>query len=263
MAEKTEIAWTDATFNPWWGCQKVSPGCDNCYAERDAKRFYPERVLWGPDSERRTMSDKYWRAPLLWNEKAQSAGKRLRVFTASMADVFDKDAPGDGRARLFSLIRATPNLDWLVLTKRAGNILRMLPHDWNDESDGNGYPNVWLGISVVNQAEADRDIEKLLDVPAHIHFLSIEPMLGPVNIMPWLPNAHDEATERFLDWVIVGGESGHQSRPMDAEWALSLRQQCRHTGTAYFFKQGSQANWPMFRDFSTFPEKLQVREWPR
>lgn len=270
MAENSGIEWTHHTFNPWWGCTKVSPGCDHCYAERDAARFAPTMKLWGEDGSRRTFGEKHWRQPLLWNERAQRAGVRQRVFCASMADVFDKDAPGDERARLWRLIKATPHLDWLILTKRIGNAARMLPADW-PQTDGvplaGYYPNVWLGISVVNQEEADRDIPKLLKIPAAVRFLSCEPLLGPMSIYPYLytPDAQNIAKPgtSHLHWVIVGGESGHKARPMDEEDAWRIRKQCAHAKVAFFFKQGSQANWPRFKDFESFPQELQVREFPR
>jgi len=250
MAETTAIAWTDATFNPWWGCQKVGPGCDHCYAERDAERFEPKRALWGAGSERRTFGEKHWNQPKRWHEKAHREGVRRRVFCASMADVFDKDAPPGERDRLWSLIAATPNLDWLVLTKRIGNAKSMLPSNW-----GMGYPNVWLGATVVNQEEADRDILKLAATPAAVRFLSCEPLLGPICV------ATNDAF-RSIDWVIVGGESGPQARPMLEVWALALARQCRERNVAFFFKQGSQQNWLNFRDFDGFPDELKIREWP-
>jgi protein gp37 len=251
MAETTAIAWTDATFNPWWGCQKISPGCDHCYAERDAQRFSPERTLWGAGSERRSFGDKHWNAPRRWNDKARREGTRLRVFCASMADVFDKDAPAGARDRLWALIRETPYLDWLVLTKRIGNVKSMLPPDW-----GSGYANVWLGISVVNQEEADRDIPKLEALPAAIRFLSCEPLLGPVRLI------RIGRGFPLVDWVIVGGESGPQARPMQVRWALDLADECAAASVAFFFKQGSQNNWTAFKDFDKVPAALQVRQWP-
>ena len=249
MAENSAIEWTDATFNPWWGCAEVSPGCKNCYAKSFAARLLPHHTtLWEPNGERRFFGEEHWSAPLRWERKARKAGKRLRVFCASMADVFDNadDLP-PVREMLWDLIRKTPNLDWLILTKRIGNVAKMVPFGtiWP--------PNVWLGISVVNQEEADRDIPKLLMQPARVRFLSCEPLLGPIRFV-----------DRFdhLDWVIVGGESGHGARPMEREWADFIRAQCAVTETAFFMKQGSQANWPTFKDFDSFPSYLQVRQWP-
>lgn len=251
MSENTTIEWATHTFNPWWGCMKVSPGCDNCYAERDAGRFAAGQVLWGADSVRRIFGQKHWDEPLKWNAKAARAGKRCRVFTASMGDVFDNAAPEELRARLFALIRETPHLDWLVLTKRIGNVARMLPADW-----GAGYDNVSLGISVVNQHEVNRDVPKLLHTPARTRWLSMEPLLGPVKLTeveidqmltistPGLINAlcTDDEDRYFqapnvLDWVIVGGESGPQARPMNPEWVQALHMQCREFDVPFLFKQ--------------------------
>jgi protein gp37 len=293
MAENTSIEWCDASWNPWHGCAKVSPGCDHCYAERLALR-YGFRNIWGVDAERRTFGESHWNEPLRWDRGAKRQGVRRRVFCASMADVFDNHpAVIEPRARLWALIRATPNLDWLVLTKRIGNAPRMLPADWDA-----GYPNVWLGISVVNQEEADRDIPKLLRMSSQVRFLSCEPLLAPIDLYPFQKGCclecggggelvacgptttfpedddglvrceacrgtGDDADNHGIDWCIVGGESGSQSRPMLEEWAGSLQRQCEATDVAFFFKQGSQANWPHFKDFESFPKDLQVRQWPR
>lgn len=243
MSDKTGIQWTDATFNVWWGCTKVSPGCDHCYAERDAKRFAPNSVLWGEGSTRRLFGDKHWRAPLLWNDKAARAGKPYRVFCSSMADVFDKDGPDSERARLWALIEATPALTWQLLTKRVGNVLRMVPPTWRD-----GFPNnVHMGISVVNQEEAERDIPKLLAIAARVHFLSCEPLLGPIDlrlVRPaplWAgdgPGAMCASFDRLgLHWIIVGGESGPYARPFHLEWAGDLVRQCKAAGVPVFVKQ--------------------------
>lgn len=256
MAEKSAIEWTDATFNPWWGCAKVSPGCDHCYAERDAGRYQPGRELWGVDAERRSFGDKHWNEPHRWERRAVSEGRRLRVFCASMADVFDKNTPAQARPRLWQTIRDTPHLDWLLLTKRIGNAARMLPTDW-----GEGFENVWMGISVVNQEEADRDIPKLLATPARLRFLSCEPLLGPIHLHRSC-DLYREPDSATIDWVIVGGESGSKARPMEAEWADDIRSASRSAGVAFFMKQGSQANWTAFKDFESFPKSLQVREWP-
>ena len=261
VAENSKIEWTHHTFNPWVGCTKISPGCDHCYAEGWAKRS--GQVHWGPDAVRHRTSMANWRKPLKWHA-AVPDGQRQRVFCASLADVFDNDVPQNWREDLFALIRATPRLDWLLLTKRIGNVKSMLPADWGNSIYG--YNNVWLGISVVNQDEADRDIPKLLAVPARIRFLSCEPLLGPISFVGrWIDHPNPAMHENWLealDWVIVGGESGAQSRPMEYQWAADLVAQCRAVQTAVFMKQGSQANWPTFKDFASFPKSLQVREWP-
>ena len=278
MAEKSAIEWTDATFNPWWGCTKVSPGCDHCYAERDAGRYQPERKLWGVDADRRFFGEDHWHAPTVWERKAIREDRRIRVFCASMADVFDNHpALPDVREMLWDLIRRTPHLDWLILTKRIGNVERMLPKDW-----GGGYQNVWLGISVVNQTEADRDIPKLVGTPAKTRFLSCEPLLGPIDLeypkslFPHGPSyccsgvdcgcmgqPIDAPLIWNIDWVIVGGESGPRSRPMELGWARTLQIQCEIHRVEFFMKQLSQVLSPSFKDFSLFPRDLQVREWPQ
>jgi len=269
MGEKTEIAWCDSTFNPWIGCTKVSSGCDHCYAESYANRY--GKVTWGLGQPRHLTSENNWKQPIKWNREACDSGVRRRVFCASLADVFDNEVPQEWRERLFHLIGQTQNLDWLLLTKRIGNVAKMLPSWWRAD---NLYPNVWLGISVVNQEEADRDIPRLLRVPATIRFLSMEPLLGPVNLrLPsgamgpkafpddfdcWTEKKRDEwfsmqaratymAQCECIDWVIVGGESGVHARPMHPDWALSLRDQCLAADVPFLFKQ-----WGEWQNGSTF-----------
>ncbi|MDH4602408.1 phage Gp37/Gp68 family protein [Pseudomonas syringae] len=233
MSQQTKIEWCDSTFNPWIGCTKVSPACDDCYAARST----PARALgvtWGPGQPRRRTSASNWKLPLKWNASASSFhaehGRRQRVFCASLADVFDNDVPADWRDELWQLIAATPNLDWLLLTKRIGNVKQMLP----DEEDFDvEFPNVWIGATICNQAEADRDIPKLLATPARVRFLSIEPLIGPVN----LHLKRDPTDLKDLHWVIVGGESGFSARPMSPDWARLLRDQCARSGIAFHFKQ--------------------------
>lgn len=245
MGANTAIEWTDHTFNPWWGCTRVSPGCQNCYAETFAHRF---GVEWGKGETRRPATEKVWAAPLTWNKAAQKAGKRARVFCASMADVFDDEGPTGARERLFALIRATPWLDWQLLTKRPENIAGFLPPDW-----GHGYRNVWLGTTVENQAMADKRIPILLKVPAFVRFLSCEPLIGSVNLDVWLRKSASSAFlsgltspdmpewtrigSTKIDWVIVGGESGTKARHMRPDWARTIRDQCDAAGVPFLFKQ--------------------------
>jgi protein gp37 len=259
MTENTKIEWADHTFNPWVGCQKVGPGCDHCYAEGWAKRS--GLVTWGPGADRRLTSPANWRQPLKWNAQAAASGTRPRVFCASLADVFDNAVPATWRSGIWDLITQTPHLDWLLLTKRPGNIADMLPTSWGPK----GWPNVWLGCTVVNQAEADRDIPKLLAVPAQVHFLSLEPLLGPIDLWRWAGVHHhpdndlDAAQSRAaieavlkaarrqmrkihgrssgIDWVIAGGESGPKARPMHPDWVRNLRDQCQAAGVPFLFKQ--------------------------
>ena len=250
MAENSKIEWTDHTFNPWVGCTKVGPGCDHCYAESWAKRTgNPD--LW--HGMRRRTSDANWRKPHKWNREAAERGVRYRVFCASLADVFDNAAPHEWRVNLFAMIAATPHLDWLLLTKRIGNVAKALPLDWGD-----GWPNVWLGATIVNQEEADRDMAKLLATNARVRFLSMEPLLGPVD----LKLSRRNTPLRRLDWVIVGGESGHGARPMHEDWAFEIAYQCAENDVSFFMKQGSAANWPSYKDFESFPGGLRVRQFP-
>lgn len=244
MGEQTAIAWTDHTFNPWWGCTKVSAGCANCYADKFARRTGHD--VWGPGKPRRTFPDAHWAEPLKWNKAAEGAGRRERVFCASMADVFDAEAPAGQLDRLWALIRATPWLDWQLLTKRPERIAGSLPADW-----GRGYANVWLGTSVEDQAAADLRVPQLVTVPARVRFLSCEPLLGPVTL-PFGCGC-DDGTEGGhaaidptcprhgagpgIDWVIVGGESGPGFRPMDKAWARGIRDQCDEARVAFFYKQ--------------------------
>lgn len=244
MAE-TSIEWTRSatgepgyTFNPWIGCTRISPACDNCYAADWAKR-HGQAELWM--GERRRTTPDNWKKPLRWNRAAAAAGIRLRVFCASLADVFDNQIDQAWREDLWDLIRSTPHLDWLILTKRPQNIRHMLPADWGDR----GYGNVMLGTTVANQVEADRNVPLLLSVPAKVRFLSIEPMLGPVDLKHWM----DEDREDRVHWVIVGGESGPKARPMHPAWIRSLRDQCRKAAALFFFKQ-----WGTYRPAETAEE---------
>lgn len=297
MADATAIEWCDSTFNPWMGCTKVSPACDNCYAAVSTPARTME-IVWGPGQPRRRTAPRNWTQPLAWDRALfmecrecgwraevdrshQKCGRchaganslqeaRRRVFCASLADVFDNEVDPAWRRDLFKLIAETPNLDWLLLTKRVGNVLRLvkeiadlprpgshagdlLAHQWRS---GNPPKNVWLGITVCDQKEANRDIPKLLAVHAAKRFLSMEPLLGPVDltridvfggdaeIYPLkgttdCVNDEGEPTEDVpaLDWVIVGGESGHGARPMHPDWARSLRDQCAEAGVPFVMKQ--------------------------
>ena len=226
MAKDSKIEWTHHTFNPWWGCAKVSPACKHCYAEAWAKRV--GSAVWGKDASRRFFGDAHWKEPLRWNREAEADGSRKRVFCASMADVFERRADlRVWRAKLWSLIEATPALDWLLLTKRPHNVRSMAPwgDDWPD--------NVWLGTTVENQVWADKRLPALLENPARVRFLSCEPLLGPLNLDKFLSSNPAQS----VHWVIAGGESGAYSRPMNPEWVRSLRNACQRAGVAFHFKQ--------------------------
>lgn len=259
MAENSKIEWCDNTFNPWVGCTKVSPACDNCYAESWAKRS--GLVEWGNNPRRRT-SDANWRKPLKWNREAEAAGIRPKVFCCSLADVFDNKVPSLWQYDLFKLIDDTPHLDWLLLTKRIGNLNNLLGGGWR------ACENVWLGITVINQEEVDRDVPKLLEQtwPAKL-FLSIEPMLGPISLRRvmthggwydalagWRDVRQSPAPEGIIDWVICGGESGSNARTMNPDWARSIRDQCRAAGVAFFMKQMTKK--------APIPDDLLIRQFP-
>jgi protein gp37 len=270
MGENSAIEWCDHTFNPWIGCQAISPACDNCYAAA----WVNGRLRGDFSQRRRTVADN-WRKPLRWDRMAKAAGVRHRVFCASLADVFDNQVPDEWRADLWDLIQHTEHLDWLLLTKRPQNIARMLPQPatgWQNPEWP--WPNVWLGTTVENQAEADRRIPQLLAVPAARHFLSCEPLLGPVDLKRFLRRgdsglreadplaafllreAEDDGTAWVrprIDWVIAGGESGPKARPTHPDWARDLRDQCAAADMPFFFKQwgewtpGENAGGPMTR----------------
>lgn len=233
MADKTKIAWCDMTFNPWRGCVKVSPGCQYCYAEKMSHRNPAVLGEWGPNSWRAPASDDYWRRPLQWDKAAAGAGQRPKVFCGSLMDVFeDHEQLFVLRLRLWELIANTPHLDWLLLTKRPENIVGMVPSAWMT-----AWPrNAWLGVSVENQDQAQKRIPLLCSFPAPVRFLSCEPLLGNVYMSKWLDP--DAILERNLvDWVIVGGESGKEARPMYSSWADGIQEQCAVTKTPFFFKQ--------------------------
>jgi protein gp37 len=233
MAKDSKIEWTHHTFNPWWGCVKVSPGCKFCYAETWAKRV--GQKVWGINAPRRPLSDGYWKQPLAWNSEAEKAGTRARVFCASMADVFEDRRELDiHRDRLWKLIQATPMLDWLLLTKRPEKVARLAPY-------GNDWPaNVWLGTTAENQRWLEKRMAALSVIPAKVLFLSCEPLLGPLDFSSW-STAVNRRKPRMVDWIIAGGESGHHARPMNPEWLSGIRDQCVEMGVRFHFKQWG--NW--------------------
>lgn len=274
MGKETGIQWTDHTFNPWWGCTKVSPGCDHCYADTLSTRWGYD--IWGPDAKRRFFDDKHWAEPLRWNAAAEQAGVRRRVFCGSMCDWAEgRPDQAAARLRLFDLIEQTPYLDWQLLTKRPGAIPHLVPRHWLDTPPA----NVWYGTSVENQEQADRRIPQLLAVPAVVRFLSCEPLLGPVDLAGWIGEMYccscgyrgfdvgddvdengdpdcpqcgagewhftnvawhgalDQEKRKPIHWIITGGESGPGARPCHPDWARSLRDQCEAAGVAFHFKQ--------------------------
>lgn len=232
MAENSNIEWCKHTFNPWIGCTKVSPACDHCYAETWDARFKGER--WGPKAVRTRTSKANWNKPLKWDREAKAAGERHRVFCASLADVFDNHSSiqPEWRADLWELIAKTPNLDWLLLTKRPQNISKYLPNDsskpwyrpWNMKWP---WPNVWLGTTTENQTEWDRRWPILARIPAAVRFISAEPLLSRIVLRG--PGK--------LDWLIAGGESGPGARPMHPDIVRNLRDECASVDVPFFFKQ--------------------------
>jgi protein gp37 len=218
MAENSAISWTDHTFNPWIGCTKVSPGCEHCYAEADFD-LRKGIAQWGAGNPRHRTGEGNWRLPSRWNREAAKTGYRPRVFCASLADVFDKEVDPKWRADLWDLIRATPLLRWMLLTKRIGNVLKMAAADWP-------FAHVGIMATIINQEEWDRDFGKLMNVPAPWHGVSMEPLLGPIDIGDARP-----------DWIITGGESGRSARSIDQGWVRSLRDQCAVNGIAFHHKQ--------------------------
>jgi len=237
MAEYTKIPWTDHTFNPWWGCEKVSPGCKNCYAEGQAARY--GHKCWGHDTERRTMSEGHWRKPMKWDRWCKEMGLRHKVFVGSMCDVMEDRRDLDRfRERLWDLIEATPSLDWLLLTKRPENYTLLLPERWLS-----GCPrNVWIGTTVEEQDVAEERVDAIAPIRAVVHFLSIEPMLGPVNIGLLGTTPKDwgygyRMVGEIINWVIVGAESGSKRRPYDPDWGRAVRDECVDAGVHFFYKQ--------------------------
>lgn len=290
MSEVTAISWTNHTFNPWSGCVKVSAGCQNCYAANlpPAMRRGAE---WGKDLPRVAAGEDYWRQPLAWERNAIKAGERRRVFCASTADVFedrdDLDAP---RARLFDLIEATPGLDWLLTTKRADAIMRRVPAAWHIL-----FPrNVWMLVSVEDQKAADARIPWLLKVPAVVRGLSMEPLLGPVDLdqptcpycgqwgenigladdeaTPWCVECDNEAcfgwwldacaspSQSGINWIITGGESGRGARPLETHWLADIHRQARDRGVAVHHKQMGSA-WAAEHD-AAHKKGGDPDEWP-
>lgn len=265
MGQETRISWCDATWSPWRGCSKVSAGCANCYAEALSKRNPSVLGTWGENGTRVIAAEPAWRMPLRWNRQAKETGKRLSVFP-SLCDPFEEREQLDRvLARLLKLIHMTPQLDWLLLTKRPELIEYRLERATNcrpttqDEEDGAELasqwrigcvmPNIWLGVSVENQEWADKRIPHLLQIPASVRFLSCEPLLGPINLAcdkcrsswgsPDPSDWFDCMGDRKIDWIIIGGESGPHHRPMEIDWLRSLVRQCRAASVSCLVKQDS------------------------
>lgn len=233
MGEKSAIGWTDATHNFWYGCQKVSPGCKFCYAEREMTRY-------GKDFRTITRAKGFDR-PLRWKEPRM-------IFVNSWSDFFIKEAD-NWRDDAWDIIRQTPHHTYQILTKRPERIPDSLPADWGD-----GWPNVWLGTSIENQDYMYRAV-LLLKVQAPVLFISAEPLLGPLTF--------GELVDR-LDWLVMGGESGPKARPMQIEWARDSRDQWKAKGKPVFFKQQSGPR-PGMNSFIIEEDgsKTEWKEWPK
>ncbi len=291
MADITSIAWVrnsdgtpGATFNPWIGCTRVSAGCAGCYAEKLAVNRLG--VECGKGKPRRRTVAGNWRKPVRWNREAARRGIRIRVFAASLADIFDAEVPPEWRADFWQLVRDTPNLDWIIVTHRPENIREMLPGDWGD-----GWPNVWLVVTVENQVAADHRIPILLSIPARVRGVSLEPLLGPVRLnrvsddetvidalsgQRWTSPRADAEAWPCIDWVITGGESGsaEDARPMDIQWVGNILDDCDRAGVPAFVKQlgrnpvtlglptPNPANDSVGADPALWPKWLRVRQMP-
>jgi protein gp37 len=278
MSQNTKIEWATHTFNPWIGCTKVSPGCANCYAEAHDRRFGGGH--WGKGVPRKRTSEANWRKPLKWDRDAQE--NRPRVFCASLADWLDDEVPIEWLADLLGLIHSTPNLDWLLLTKRPENWLHRMALAQSITVDGNPFPtvrkltdkwfagrppaNVWIGTTVEDQTRADERIPALLKIPAKVRFLSCEPLLGPVDFA----KGGCAAWMGLIEWVICGGESGPNARPMHPDWARTLRDQCAAACVPFFFKQwgewipfGMGASYMQsFKEAKLLPNGPGATGWP-
>lgn len=278
MSEDTKIQWATHTFSPWEGCTKISPGCANCYAEARNHRFGMDN--WGKGKPRRRTSAATWRNPVKWNLKIENQ-ERPRVFP-SLCDPFDEEVPIARLADFLKLIHDTPNLDWLLLTKRPENCVTRLNetleycrYNHSGLLEGAAYfigtwlnskppHNVWLGVSVEDQKRADERIPELLKIPAVVRFLSVEPLLEQVDLRlqsrdDFSDSGHGVGRFKKIDWAIFGGESGPGARPCNIEWIRDGMRQCRAAGVPVFVKQlgghvidrndagfdGDDGEWPM------------------
>lgn len=302
MAETTEISWCDSTHNDWKGCTKKSPACANCFAAAYGRRW---GIEWGPGKPRVRNSEATRRKPRKWERDHEKFfadhGRRQRVFCGSLCDWLDHEVPIEWLADLLALIAATPHLDWLLLTKRPerwserlwkicemfqlGNDpladypedARVLVYEW--VHDGKPPANAWMGVTVENNDYRWR-AEKLLGIPARLHFISYEPALGALDLRGYLhlaPCPQAPGAEAFRDmpcdcrehrlkrehigWVICGGESGPNARPMQPGWAHSMRDQCKAAGVPFMMKQ--MGGHPNKRGkLEDLPADLRVRQFP-
>lgn len=266
MAAETGIAWTDSTHNPWWGCTKVANNlaCVDCYAEDVDNRSGGGH--WGHGMPRRRMIEKTRNLPRVWNARAGEFfalhGRDRRVFTLSMGDLFDKEVPDEWRFEQMGMMADCNHLKWQICTKRIPNLPKMMPPRWDRECGGAWPKNVGVLITVVTQAEADRDVPRLLELKKRFGItwvgVSYEPAAEAIDFRPYL---HAGNYGVALDWIIFGGKSGAEwkSQPFDVEWPRSTRDQCADAGVAFFMKQMA-AFQPKE---SMIPEDLRIRQFPK
>jgi protein gp37 len=247
----TKIEWAEETWNPITGCTKISPGCKNCYAERMAKRLkgrygYPKDQPFRPGVEHPNLLEK----PRQWK-------KPRMVFVCSMGDIFHENVSSVGRMKVFKEIKNNPRHTFLLLTKRPEEARSWLESYFFRLNRVDHLPNVWLGVTAENQEQADKRIPVLLQITAEKRFVSIEPMLGPINLKQvWAKMASGGKylmdclnTPPRLDWVILGGETGPGARPMHPDWARKVRDQCQAANVPFFFKQWGE--WLSHHDMGT------------
>jgi len=276
MSDKSKIEWCDATWNPVTGCTKVSEGCRNCYAKTFTERFEGTPGHYFESGFKVTLRPEKLDQPLRWR-------RPRRIFVNSMSDLFHPDVPDDFIDQVFAVMALAPQHTFQVLTKRPERMLAWYNRDPADMNDAlypfrvNRWPlpNVWLGVSVENQKAADERIPLLLQTPAAIRFLSCEPLLGEVDLSKWLltpgwvPSYYDpdnihgypnaEPTNEFINWVIVGGESGPRARPMHPDWVRGLRDQCQAAGVPFFFKQWGE--WHQTHDLCAGQNGYLGKQW--
>jgi protein gp37 len=266
MAENSKIEWTNHTANLWWGCTEVHAGCNNCYAEILSKRYGKD--VWGSERPRRMIKD-VWSKFQKFQKEAEKQQTIHRVFVGSMMDIFEKSmslvdsygkpliegesefwSTGQLRNKFFNeVIPNSPNLMFLLLTKRPSNINKYIPESWKK----NPPKNVMFGTSPVDQETADKLIVQLSKVNG-LRFLSVEPQLEKVDLMIKANDGTDRVLLDLVDWVIQGGESGPKKRPFDTDWGRLLRDDCKKKDIPYFFKQIDK--------IKAIPEDLMIREFP-
>lgn len=238
MGENSKIEWTDHTWNPWMGCHKVSEGCRNCYAHREMRQY-------GKDPEVVVRSKTRFYDPLKWEKKAALTGERTFVFACSWSDWFIEEADPI-RDEAWEIVKATPHLIYQILTKRPENIVSRLPKDW-----GEGYPNVWLGVSVETNSQWMR-IMRLIKIPCRCRFISAEPLLDMIRLTLCIP----------IHWVIAGGETGLNARPLRPKFVRYLREQCIKANIPFFFKSWGEwrCNEPDSEEYKTGVNRVDCYE---